>query len=149
MPLSVSTAPILGDNLYAKEESTKDVRKVMTIPGKLMFLHASEISLLVSYEPLPFLPLTWGYDVSQRWNKEGPQRRYLQSFRVPVPTKFQVVCRDAKIPIDRPFLGGEMLLDGKPWHNPDHLYQEKDKCWISPDLLPKDSKLSKPNVGGT
>ncbi|KAF9444386.1 pseudouridine synthase [Macrolepiota fuliginosa MF-IS2] len=118
-------APIVGDELYAKEGLEEEISKIITIPPKRMFLHASEISLL-------------------RWRKNGPHKRYIQSFRVPVPTKFQVVVRDAKIPIDEKLLKGEMMLDGKPWHD---LSDKEESCWVSPKLLPEMPEMPNPNTG--
>ncbi|KXN90414.1 NADPH-dependent diflavin oxidoreductase 1 [Leucoagaricus sp. SymC.cos] len=125
-------APVLGDTLYKSEESEATrakIAEIITLPSKPMFLHASEISF-------------------QRWHKTGPKRRFELRFRVPVPTIFQVICRDAKIPVDSAWLkGGEMWLDDEPWRNSNHLLLESEECWVSPKLMPGALKTSEGDSG--
>jgi hypothetical protein len=67
---------------------------------------------------------------------------YTQTFRLPVPSKFFALCRDARMPIEKEYLkSGAMLINGEPWTIPDYLYHKDEKCWISPRLLPGSHEL--------
>ncbi|KAF5353515.1 hypothetical protein D9756_007881 [Leucocoprinus leucothites] len=116
-------APVIGDPLYAKDVPPEEIKITRQIAAsrKNMFLHASEISFY-------------------RWTKERPIKRFELSFRVPVPTKFDVVCRDSKIPVDRQLLlrQGRMFVNGQPWTEASYVYRESEKCWVSPELIPQE-----------
>ncbi|KAJ3563105.1 hypothetical protein NP233_g9159 [Leucocoprinus birnbaumii] len=114
--------PILGDPLYAKDVQGPEIEITRQIVAarKTMFLHASEISFM-------------------RWTKFSPRKKFELTIRAPVPTKFDVVVRDTKIPVDRQLLKqGRIFVNGEPWQEPDYVFHESEKCWISPKLLPQE-----------
>jgi len=61
---------------------------------------------------------------------------------VPVPLPFRTVCEEAQIPVDMQYLKkGRIFTNGEPWHESNYVFDESEKCWVSPKLREKSKFL--------
>ena len=61
---------------------------------------------------------------------------------MPVPLPFRTVCEEAQIPVDMQYLKkGRIFTNGEPWHESNYVFDESEKCWVSPKLREKSKFL--------